>query len=75
MSGAWLENCDRRTRELVRVARRQGWEVTVTSTSHVRFRSPDGAVVVGTGSGRSLDQHYRRTVNRLIRHGLDLPRR
>lgn len=32
-------------RELIRVARRQGWEVTTTNGSHLRWRGPDGGLV------------------------------
>lgn len=65
----WLERCDRRTRELVRLARRQGWQVSPTSNSHVRFKSPQGTVVIASAAKRTLDQHYYRTVSRLKREG------
>lgn len=32
-------------KEIVKVARKQGWEVTHTRNQHLRFRSPDGALV------------------------------
>lgn len=58
-------------RRLVTTAERQGWACDITSTGHLRFKAPDGRTVIGNAVGRrSLEQHDRRTVNRLRRHGL-----
>jgi peptidoglycan/xylan/chitin deacetylase (PgdA/CDA1 family) len=71
-SQQWKERLGRPMRELVRQAERQGWDVGVTSNSHVRFTAPNGAVVIAQGVKQPLAAHLARTKSRLLRAGLEI---
>jgi predicted RNA binding protein YcfA (HicA-like mRNA interferase family) len=47
--------------QIVKVARAQGWEVTPTRNGHLRFRSPDGAMIFGP----STPSEYRGVKNKI----------
>lgn len=67
---AWRERVSKRMRALIRDAESQGWEVTATAKSHIRFRSPSGKNVIVAARGGDLDAHYVKTVKRLKDRGL-----
>lgn len=56
-----LLGTDKDIERLVRAARKAGWEVSITGSGHIRFRSPDrsvplvfGALTTGTHGARAL---------------------
>ena len=58
---------DRELRALVELAEAQGWTVTPTRKSHLRFASPDGVHLViasGTASDRRATKNLRAQLRR-----------
>lgn len=58
-------------RKLVKLARKQGWEVNVTKSGHILFVGPDGSRVVAAMTSRS-GKSILRIKNLLKKAGLDL---
>jgi predicted RNA binding protein YcfA (HicA-like mRNA interferase family) len=56
-------------RAVARAARRAGWEISRTRSDHLRWRAPDGTVIV-TASTPSCPAGSRNAIARLRRAGL-----
>ena len=57
-------------RSLMRKARDQGWDVGVTKSHHIRFRSPSGATVICPGT-TSDHRAHKNARAQLRKAGLD----
>jgi hypothetical protein len=57
-------------RELIRIAEAQGWEVTPTNSSHLRWRGPEGHGLVFTPSTPSDWRSIKNATAQLRRAGL-----
>lgn len=69
-----LLGTDKETERLIRAARRDGWEVSITGSGHIRFRSPDPGVPLIFGS-LTTSTHGARALRRdLAKAGLEVAR-
>lgn len=62
-------------RPLVLAAIEQGWGVTISGGGHLRFKSPDGALVFAPSTPSGGRRAVENTAAELRRKGLKLPRR
>lgn len=61
-------------RPLVAAAVEQGWDVSISGGGHLRFKSPNGAIVFAPSTPRGGKRSIENTVAELRRKGLNLPR-
>lgn len=67
------DGLDKDVRQWVRKARKAGWEVTMTGTSHLRFMPPDGGSwVTVSNSGSNKARRLMNSRAELRRKGLDV---
>jgi hypothetical protein len=67
---AWMGKLTPRKRSLVEAAKEQGWLVTVTAKSHLKFTAPDGQVVTTQGAHGESYAAFVKTVKHLRAKGL-----
>lgn len=47
---------DKDTEKMIRQARKQGWDVSLTKGNHVKFVPPEGAIIFGSLTGSVTSQ-------------------